>query len=190
MCDKRRFPDAYMENSQLRQRDMYSHMDDVQVGTCSNGKKKKKKNCQPTKSSEKQLALHRSLQACRHNAPHKQLNIRRPFSRQFSITGRMVVKLTSRHVSLRITWKLLLSLGVLVQLQKRDLVTSTQKETNILESLSNLRSNEQEDSSGACSRKPALRAKLQTPGCRLPCKNVAAQTLLVNLQENFGGHPL
>lgn len=43
MCDKRRFPDAYMENSQLRQRDMYSHMDDVQVGTCSNGKKKKKK---------------------------------------------------------------------------------------------------------------------------------------------------
>lgn len=42
MCDKRRFPDAYMENSQLRQRDMYSHMDDVQVGTYSNGKKKKK----------------------------------------------------------------------------------------------------------------------------------------------------
>lgn len=41
MCDKRRFPDAYMENSQLRQRDMYSHMDDVQVGTCSNRKKKK-----------------------------------------------------------------------------------------------------------------------------------------------------
>lgn len=149
---------------------------------------KKEKTVNPPKV---QKSSWHCIEACRHavNAPHKQLNIRRPFSRQFSITGRMVVKLTSRHVSLRITWKLLLSLGVLVQLQKRDLVTSTQKETNILKSLSNLRSNEQEDSSGACSRKPALRAKLQTPGCRLPCKNVAAQTLLVNLQENFGGHP-